>query len=561
MPQIQRRTLPETGSLIERLYQAREQCWEGEQQFSLKNLLPPTLKGLEAACELLYEVWEKQETLLIVGDFDVDGATSTALCMSFFQSLGMAVDYMVPNRFEFGYGLTPALVDAIVSKAKPSLIITVDNGIASFEGVEAAQANGIKVLITDHHLPADGLPNADAIVNPNQPECPFPSKAAAGCTVAFYLCLAFSRYLQQKQPQLQCPSLVNELDLVALATVADVVPLDSNNRILVEQGLRRIRAGKARPGIYALIQVSGKDYRRLTSQDFGFALGPRLNAAGRMDDMSVGISCLGASNIEDALQAAHLLDDFNKQRRIVEQDMKQEAERILEKVQLSQSKLPKTLSLYNPSWHQGVVGIVASRMKEIYHRPVIAFAPSNQTGEIKGSARSIKGIHMRDMLDLVAKRNPNILQKFGGHAMAAGLSIRESDLAAFTVAFEKTVAEQVDDETYNQTILTDGSLAADEMSIGNAWSMKLASPWGQGFPEPMFDDEFEVVEHRPLKQQHLKMTVTKSGKAFEALFFNAPANTASLLTNGRIRMVYQLDVNTYQNREKVQLLIRHVLPA
>jgi single-stranded-DNA-specific exonuclease len=554
---IQRRTLPQQGSLVERLYAARNQQWQGDEQFSLKQLLKPNLLGIDAACELLKQARLQNKKILIVGDFDVDGATSTVLCLQVLGRLGFSVDYLVPSRFEFGYGLTPGIVNHISQQKLADVIITVDNGIASIEGVAQAQAQGMQVIITDHHLPGEQLPTADAIINPNQPGCPFSSKAAAGCTVAFYLCFALVRYFQQQEGEsADIQWVLDTLDLVALATIADVVPLDANNRLLVEQGLRRIRAGKSRPGIYALIQVAGKHYQQLSSQDFGFALGPRLNAAGRMDDMSIGIECLNATDSGTALEAAHLLNDLNQTRRAVEADMKHEANQILERMALNPDRLPKTFCLYNPSWHQGVVGLVASRIKEQYHRPVIAFAPSSEQGEIKGSARSIPGIHIRDVLDRVSTKNPGILHKFGGHAMAAGLTLTEKDLAAFTVAFEQTVAQMASPEMFEVSIQTDGPLLAEELTLETAWALKLMSPWGQAFPEPLFDDEATVLSSQILKGQHLKLELKLLDKTLDAIYFNTPKRWLETPPKGSVQVVYQLEVNQFRGQQKLQAMLR-----
>lgn len=561
----QRPGIDSEAPLMERLYQARGALWHGREAFSLAKLLSPNLKGLDQACQLLVTALEKRHKVLVVGDYDADGVTSTVLCLQVLGALGLTVDYVIPSRFDFGYGLTTELVQYIADNCKADILLTVDNGIASVAAVAMAQKLGMKVIVTDHHLPGANLPNADAIINPNQPDCPFPSKAASGCTVAFYFVLGLVRRLENTCGTMSTGSRVKaqevlaHLDLVALATIADVVPLDSNNRLLVEQGLRRIRAGKARPGIYALIAVAGKDYRELSAEDLGFAIAPRLNAAGRMEDMSKGVECLIADSYEEALEHARELDSLNSERRLVEASMKQEAEVIVERLHLSPSKLPKSFCLYNPSWHQGVIGLVAGRIKETYHRPVIAFAASHEPEQLKGSARSIPGIHIRDVLERIANKHPDMLQKYGGHAMAAGLSLKEQDVASFTIAFEKQVAEIADPSCLEKNIHTDGPLKRHELTFDQALQLKLLSPWGKEFPEPVFDNWVEIEKSWCLKNQHLKMLVVLDGQPVDAIYFNAPKKWLLDLPTGKCHIAYQAVPNRFRGEAKLQLLIKTLI--
>ena len=478
-------------ALLQRIYLARGISTSEELDLNMKHLLPyHDFKDMDKAVALLIDAIVRQRKILIVGDFDVDGATSTALAVQALTKMGAQhVDYLVPNRFEFGYGLTPEIVEVAKQKKNPDLIITVDNGISSVDGIAVARAAGIDVLVTDHHLPGDETPNANAIVNPNQKNCKFESKAACGCAVIFYVMAGLRAGLKKQQwfeqQQIKEPNLAEFLDLVALATVADVVPLDKNNRILVQHGLQRIRTGKSRPGILALFDVANKQPHRLIASDLGFAIGPRINAAGRLDDMGVGIECLLTNNPQLAKDYAQVLDDLNVDRKQIEAQMQHEALISLRSLDIDERSLPHALCIFNKEWHQGVIGILASRIKERYNRPVIAFAPADN-GEIKGSARSIPGLHMRDALDEVAKKAPHILKKFGGHAMAAGLSIYEKDYPQFSVLLEEIVKKRLSDDDLKSVLLTDGELQSSDFNMFFAQQLRHAGPWGQQFPEPLF---------------------------------------------------------------------------
>ena len=521
--------------------------------------------GLDAAVSALEAAIASRQRLLIVGDFDCDGATSTSLAILGLKALGAAeVDFLVPNRFEYGYGLSPEIV-AVAAERCPDLIITVDNGIASIDGVAAAASHGIPVIVTDHHLPGDALPDALAIVNPNQPGCPFPDKSLAGVGVMFYVLLALRARLRDSGHFVdkQAPNLAEFLDLVALGTVADVVPLSHANRILVEQGLRRIRAGRCRPGISALLRVSGREASRLVASDLGFTVGPRLNAAGRLDDMSIGIRCLLSESPSEALNLAAELDDLNRERRSIEQSMKDDAMRALSHLQLDASRVPAGLCLYDPTWHQGVVGILASRIKEQFHRPVIAFAEVDD-GEIKGSARSIPGLHMRDTLDLVAKRHPKLLSKFGGHAMAAGLSLAKADFDDFKEAFVDAVAEQLSEEQLEAVVHSDGELSPAELSLDNAELLRNAGPWGQAFPAPLFHGRFSLQQQRIVGERHLKMTLAPLDQPqaiIDAIAFNVDTAQWPDPAVREVELVYKLDSNLWRDRLSLQLLVEHLRPV
>lgn len=523
---------------------------------------------MEQAVSLLQWAVDGDKAILIVGDFDADGATSTALAVRALSLLGArSVSYLVPNRFEFGYGLTPEIVD-IAKGYQPDLIVTVDNGISSHSGVDRAKALGMKVLITDHHLAAATLPNADAIVNPNCRDDGFPSKALAGVGTIFYVLLALRSALREQawfeKTGRKEPNLADLLDLVALGTVADVVPLDKNNRILVAQGLARIRSGRCCAGIQALIQVSGKQAQNLVASDLGFALGPRLNAAGRMEDMSIGIECLLSNDMDKALQLSIELDKLNRERKQVESQMKRDALDFIDQMSLDSEKdLPLGLCLYDPGWHKGVIGILASRIKDNVHRPVIAFANVNEGSNdlIQGSARSISGVHIRDVLDAIATRCPHILNKFGGHAMAAGLTLEQRNFQAFCREFDSEVGRCIKKEEIGNTVLSDGELQAQDISLDLANQIRFGGPWGQGFPEPLFDGEFKLINRRIVGQDHLKMTLcaNASDKPIEAIAFQTtdaewPENVTT------VKLVYQLSVNEYRQRQTVQLLVRHIQP-
>ena len=549
--------------VLRRVYAARNISRADELDYSLTRLHSPAdLKGLSQAVDLLLAALRNQQRILVVGDFDADGATSSALMVAALRELGAeSVDYLVPNRFEFGYGLTPEIVEVARAKA-PDLLITVDNGISSLSGVAAARQQGIRVLVTDHHLPGRELPRADAIVNPNQPGDSFPSKNLAGVGVAFYLLMALRGRLREsgwfEQGQRKQPNLADFLDLVALGTVADLVPLDHINRVLVQQGLQRIRAGRCRPGIRALLEVAGRNASRLVAADFGFAVGPRLNAAGRLHDMSLGIECLLAADRDQARPLAEQLDALNRERREIEADMKTQALEHVQQLDFDAEQLPVGLCLYNEDWHQGVIGILASRIKERFHRPVIAFAPSG-SDELKGSARSIPGLHIRDTLDAIAARHPEVLQKFGGHAMAAGLSLTRSQLPLFEAAFQAELSDRLDEEALTGVLESDGVLDAGDFSLELAELLRSAGPWGQGFPEPLFDGYFTLVSQRVVGEHHLKLSVRPEGgrQVLDAIAFNQAAEH-HLQKGQRIRLAYRLDSNEYRGLLGLQLIVEMI---
>lgn len=518
---------------------------------SLAQLLPPSsLLNNQKMAALLADAIEAKQKILIVGDYDADGATATAVAMRGLRAFGAEVDFLVPNRFEYGYGLTPEIV-ALAAKRMPDIILTVDNGIASVDGVAKANALGIKVLITDHHLPGNVMPDAACMINPNQHGCTFASKNLAGVGVMFYALLALraefrARGVYEKNSE---PNLSSLLDLVALGTVADLVKLDANNRILVEQGLRRIRAGACCEGIRALLSVSGRLHENATAQDLGFYVGPRLNAAGRLDDMTLGIQCLLAENASEAAKMAHDLHMFNQQRRSIETDMQDDAMLFLEAMSVEQKF---SLSLFQENWHQGVIGILASRIKEKFHRPVIAFADAGD-GILKGSGRSIAGLHLRDALDLLSKHQPNLILKFGGHAMAAGLSIEKRHFDFFNRAFEEVVRSLITESDLESVIEVDGALSVDEMTLDCAKQLER-QVWGQGFSAPLFFDEFEVLDYRILADKHLKLILQKANKSWDAVMFNHIEAPPSV-----VKMVYQLQANRFNGAEKVQLNVRHII--
>ena len=560
-------TLPNLGDLpplLTRLYAARGVRSAAELDKGLARLIPfQQLKGMAAAVELLVTALEQGQRILIVGDFDADGATASTVGLLGLRQLGAAhVDYLVPNRFEYGYGLTPEIV-AVALTRQPQLLVTVDNGISSVEGVAAAKAAGLKVLVTDHHLPGDELPAADAIVNPNQHGCEFPSKALAGVGVIFYVLLALRARLREldwfSRRQLAEPNLAELLDLVALGSVADVVPLDANNRILVHQGLARIRAGRARPGLRAILEVAGKQPGRITATDLGFILGPRLNAAGRLDDMSLGIECLLCTDEELARGMAGQLDQLNQDRKVIEQGMQREALAQLKDLPLED--MPFGLCLFEADWHQGVIGIHASRLKERYHRPAIAFADAGE-GLLKGSARSVPGFHIRDALDAVAARHPGLISKFGGHAMAAGLSLPQAHLGAFAGAFDAEVRRQLHEDDLTGRLLSDGALAAEEFHLELARALRNAGPWGQQFPEPMFHGVFQLVQQRIVGERHLKVVLkSECGSVqLDGIAFGVDREVWPNPTVRWVELAYKLDVNEFRGNESVQLLISHIAP-
>ena len=559
---LQNAALPE---VLKRVYAGRGITDPGELALGLDQLLPPTsLKGVADAAELLADAIEGEARVLIVGDFDADGATSCAMAVSVLQQMGLReVAYLVPNRFEFGYGLTPEIVEMAAAQM-PDLIVTVDNGISSVEGVSAAQAMGISVLITDHHLPGDSLPTADVIVNPNQPGCQFPSKSLAGVGVMFYVLSAVRAALRERgwfnAESMEEPNLADSLDLVALGTVADVVPLDRNNRILVAAGLARIRSGRARPGIEALFEVAGRDHRQATASDLGFIVGPRLNAAGRLDDMSIGIECLLAESSASARGFAEKLHQLNRERRDIEQSMQQDALAQLESIDLEGDASLFAMTLYDPAWHQGVIGILASRIRERVHRPTLVFADAEE-GMLKGSGRSIAGLHLRDVLDQVATQYPGLLTKFGGHAMAAGLSLARDDLNRFKQALNDAVAEALGYTPPERTEESDGALARSDFGLPLAEQLASGGPWGQHFPEPLFDGQFFVRSHRIVGEKHLKLTLDADGTEIEGIAFNIDVPKWLAAPLDAFHALYRLDVNEYRGERRAQLVIQSFWPC
>ena len=537
--------------LLARLYAARGVSDRKELDYDLKGLLPPlSLTHAGDAAVLLADAIEAEAQLLIIGDYDCDGATATAVGIRALRALGAQVDFLLPDRFKLGYGLSPAIVDLAAEQA-PDLIITVDNGIASLDGVARAQALGIATLITDHHLPGDELPAADCIVNPNQPGCSFASKNLAGVGVLFYVMLALRAELRQRgyfhdRPE---PNFADLLDLVALGTVADVVKLDRNNRILVSQGLQRIRAGRLQPGLAALFKAAGRDAKRATTFDLGFTLGPRLNAAGRLADMRLGVECLITNDPARALNIAQELNALNVARREIEADMQAQALTLLEAMDVNDAA--PGVALFDASWHEGVVGILASRIKEKLHRPVFAFAPG-EGGVIKGSGRSIPGLHLRDALDLMSKRAPDLLLRFGGHAMAAGTTLKAADFPRFQSLFAEVAGELLAPADLTRSLETDGPLETGYVNLETAHLLQNEI-WGQGFPAPLFVDDFDVEQQRILKEKHLKLQLRKGNQRFEAIQFNF-----SQQPEARTRAVFQVQINEYQGVENPQLRIEYL---
>ncbi|HMY37743.1 MAG TPA: single-stranded-DNA-specific exonuclease RecJ, partial [Marinagarivorans sp.] len=550
--------------ILNRILLARGVTAAAELDYGLAQLIDPRqLKGIEQAIDLLTQAYVAQKRILIVGDFDADGATSTALAVRGLRALGFKqVDFLVPNRFEYGYGLTPEIV-AVAQQYQPELLITVDNGISSVAGVEAANALGMQVLITDHHLPGDALPPAAAIVNPNQPGCDFPCKALAGVGVMFYVLIALRSHWRSCGlfAERSEPNLAEFLDLVALGTVADVVPLERNNRLLVAQGLKRLRAGYCCAGIKALLQVAGRSSDKITAMDLGFIIGPRLNAAGRLDDMSIGIQCLLTDNPAQALEYAQELDALNRERRSIEAGMQKESQVLLAQLESElNGQLPQGLCLYHPQWHQGVIGILASRIKDKLHRPVIIFA-ENAPGELKGSGRSIAGLHLRDALDEIAKRAPYLLKKFGGHAMAAGLSLEERYLPEFKHLFNEVVTAHIGPEGVAAAIISDGDLLGEDFSLDLADQLAASGPWGQAFAEPTFDGEFIVHQQRLLNDKHLKMAVSPVQSPevlLDAIAFNVDAQPWSQHLQAKMRLAFKLTPNEFRGQRSVQLLDHHL---
>jgi len=566
---IIRRREPRDGSqlpddvhpLLRRLYAARSLNAADDLQLALDRLIPVRqLGGIDIAIELLCRHYTAKSRVVVIGDFDADGATSTALVVRQLQRLGFAdVGFLVPNRFEYGYGLTPEIVRLAAEQQQPALIITVDNGISSHAGVAQARALGIDTLVTDHHLAAATLPDADAIVNPNAPGDAFPSKALAGVGVAFYLMAAFTRELQARGWVAQPAPVADLLDLVALGTVADLVPLDRNNRVLVHQGLRRIRAGRCAPGIRALLEAANRTPTEVVASDLGFQVGPRLNAAGRLDDMSIGIQCLLTDDLTTARMMAGRLTQLNHDRRELEMQMQHEAMAAISDMRADDT-MPLGLCLFDESWHQGVVGLVASRVKDRVHRPVIALARADDAW-LKGSARSVSGVHIRDVLDRIATRTPGLIEKFGGHAMAAGLTLATANLDAFRQEFDSEVRRWMSLEDATGIVMSDGELAGEEITLEIARLLRKSGPWGQAFPEPLFDGCFEVRAVRVLGERHLKLNVAHpAGFVCEAIAFrhfdhdDAPVVKES----DRVELAYRLDVNRYNGSERLQLVVEHL---
>lgn len=568
---IKRREIPIGGSvsehpLLDRLYRARHIKNRQELDRTLKSMLNPNqLYGIAQAVALLVSTYQTQQKIVIVGDFDADGATSTALAILALRQLGFTnIDYLVPNRFEQGYGLSIPVAEMAIEKGV-QLLMTVDNGVSSFDGITFLKEKGIRVLVTDHHLPPDRLPPADAIVNPNLNQCDFPSKSLAGVGVAFYLMLA----LRAKFRELGIftaenqPNFTELLDLVALGTIADVVPLDQNNRILAYQGLMRIRAKYCRPGIIALAEVANRNVEQFSASDLGFSIGPRLNAAGRLDNMSIGVELLLADDMQTARELALELDQLNQTRKEIEAGMKLEALEICRNLTALFNALPTGIVLYQADWHQGVLGIVSSRIKDQYHRPVIAFA-QDEKGVLKGSARSIEGVHIRDLLERIHSQYPDMILKFGGHAMAAGLSIREECFSQFQQIFNQTVLDWLDETHLQGIIWTDGELRTNEFTLETAELLKNGGPWGQAFAEPCFDGEFKILDQRAIGQgqNHLKMLVEpkQGGPLLDAIAFNVDTRLYPDLSIKRARLAYKLDINEFRGNRNIQLLVEHIEP-
>ena len=529
---------------------------EQELELKLKHLLAPSMKGLPEAIQLMDQAIDQQKKIVIVGDYDADGATSTTLMILALREMGAHVQYLVPDRFKYGYGLTPAIADLAFERYAPDLLITVDNGISSHAGVERAQALGMQVIITDHHLTTKATPNAEAVVNPNQLGCDFPSKALAGVGVAFYLLANLSS--QRKKQGKSAANLTQYLDLVALGTYADVASLDYNNRILVDAGLKRIQQNLCRPGISALLDLAGREPAQLKAQDLGFVLGPRINAAGRMETMDIGIECLLAADMQSAYALARQLNALNQERRQVEGQIKQDALAELEKLQLDQSDLPHALIMFEEHWHQGVIGIVAGRLKEQFHRPAIVFAADEDGEHIKGSARSIEGIHIRDTIELVAEQYPHLVSHFGGHAAAAGLTIKKVHFVEFKQVFEQIIA-QMDADLFHAVLWTDGELPQEAFDLHTVDLLQHLAPWGQKFPQPVFEGRFKVVDFRWLKDSHLKLRLAlDNGQVVDAIAFGAKDKFEFNPMRDDVRLVYELERNVFNGNVSLQLQIVHL---
>lgn len=529
---------------------------EQELELKLKHLLAPTMKGLDAAIQLMDQAIDQQKKIVIVGDYDADGATSTALMILALRDMGSNVAYLVPDRFKYGYGLTPAIADLAFTTFQSALLITVDNGISSHAGVEQAQAHGMQVIITDHHLTTKETPKAEAVVNPNQLGCEFPSKALAGVGVAFYLLANLSSYRSQLGKS--TAKVAQYLDLVALGTYADVASLDYNNRILVDAGVKRIQQNQCRAGISALLDIAGRDLASLKAQDLGFVLGPRINAAGRMETMDIGIECLLAADLQSAYPLAQQLNQLNTERRQVETQMKQEALSELTQLELDQEHLPAALILFEPHWHQGVIGIVAGRLKEQFHRPSIVFAADEDGIHIKGSARSIEGVHIRDAIEMIAEQHPHLVSHFGGHAAAAGLTLEKQHFDEFKQVFEALISN-MDESLFHATLWTDGELPTEHFHIETVDFLQNLSPWGQKFPSPIFEGVFKILDYRWLKEMHLKLRLAlQNGQIVEAIAFNARDKFEFDAMQGSVRLVYEIDKNEFNGNVSLQLRVIHL---
>ena len=547
------------SSFIAQILSRRGVQSEQELELKLKHLLAPQLKGLQQAVELIDQAIDQQQKIVIVGDYDADGATSTALMMLVLQDMGAQVCYLVPDRFKYGYGLTPAIAELAQQTYQPDLLITVDNGISSHAGVTAAQAHGMQVIITDHHLTTKAIPTAEAVVNPNQLDCEFPSKALAGVGVAFYVLASLNTRRQQLGKS--SSTITRYLDLVALGTYADVASLDYNNRILIDAGVKRIQQQHCRPGILALLEIAGRDPAQLKAQDLGFVLGPRLNAAGRMESMEIGIECLLASTLEQAYPLAQQLNQLNIERRQVEAQMKQEALGYLEQLQFSTESLPPALIMFEEHWHQGVIGIVAGRLKEQFHRPSIVFAADTDGVHIKGSARSIDGIHIRDAIETVAEQSPHLVSYFGGHAAAAGLTLRKEHFTEFKTAFHDLIS-QMDAELFQATLWTDGELPAEALVLETVQQLEQLGPWGQKFPLPIFEGNFRILDYRWLKDSHLKLRLAlDNGQVVDAIAFSAKDKFVFNPMLDRVHLVYELEQNRFNGSVNLQLRILHLQQA
>ncbi|ENU29153.1 single-stranded-DNA-specific exonuclease RecJ [Acinetobacter sp. CIP-A165] len=528
---------------------------EQELELKLKHLLSPNLKGLDTAVELINQAIDQQKKIVIIGDYDADGATSTALMVLVLREMGADVEYLVPDRFKYGYGLTPKIAELAQQSYQPDLLITVDNGISSHAGVETAQALGMQVIITDHHLTTKATPNAEAVVNPNQLGCDFPSKALAGVGVAFYV-LAKLASARTQQGKSSC-KVTQYLDLVALGTYADVATLDYNNRILIDTGLKRIQQQQCRAGILALLDIAKRDAATLRAQDLGFVIGPRINAAGRMESMRIGIECLLAPDLATAYPIAQQLNQLNIERRQVETEMKQQALTALQHIQLETEHLPAALVMFDEQWHQGVIGIVAGRLKEQFYRPSLVFAPDEDGIHIKGSARSIDGIHIRDMIEQVAEQRPDLISHFGGHAAAAGLTLKKQDFDEFKIVFTQSIAE-MDDDLFQATLWTDGQLVDSALNLSTLDWIEQLGPWGQKFPLPQFEGRFKVIDYRWLKDQHLKLKVSLGQQSVDAIAFNVVDRFEFNPMLDYVDLVYTLERNIYNGNTSLQLQVIHL---